>query len=188
MNARTSRQWTPLHYAGRGHVDKEGSWSGSFFVNDRKTDLSIAVLLIMNKADINARESESEEGSGGRKSLDLVQNVEHKLGLRATAAVVHAEGARMARGHSTQYACTFWDNLCQASRFCRKSLGAAKDHSQSGNASPNPTTTTTGHVSLEHSDSAACVLQTTQKYANPVATHEAIEVMCICVWQWAGFG
>ena len=182
MNARTSRQWTPLHYASRGQVDQTMSWSPNFFMNNRKTDLSMAVLLIMNKADINARESESEEGSG-RKPLELVQNAEHKLGLRATAAVVHAEGARMARGHSTQYACTFWDNLCRASSFCRKSLDAANDHSQSGDASPNPNTstntgnTTEGQESLEQNASTVSVLQTTQKYPHPVITHEAIEVV-----------
>ena len=178
MNALTCRQWTPLHYAGRGQVDEE-MWSPNsdmFFVN--KTDLSIAVLLIMNKADINARDQESEEGLS-RKPLDLVQNAEHQRGLRTIAEVVHAEGSRMARGDSTQYACEFWGNLCWASRFCRESLSGANIYG------PNATT---GHASLEHSDSAACVLQTTQKYASPVATHEAIEVMCICVWQWAGFG
>ena len=123
------------------------SFSSNFFVNNRKTDLSMAVLLIMNKADISARESESEEGSG-RKPLELVQNAEHQRGLRATAAVVHAEGARMARGHSTQYASVFWDNLCRASRFCRQSLGGGKD---TRSPSPVPAPPSTWTASPTHS-------------------------------------
>ena len=113
VNARTHSLFTPLHYSCRGHVDYDGSWL-SLSPRKRKTDLPAAVLLILNKADINITENEM-----GRKPLELVRNSGHRQALLATEAVVHAEASRMVRDCSTQYACVFWDNLCRASRFCR---------------------------------------------------------------------
>ena len=130
VNAQTHRhRWSPLHYACRGKLqDDVCELQRSYIFSPRRsiyeTDLPLAVLLIMNKADINAESAAAgnTEGAEDGKPLDLVQDIDHKEALRAIEAVVHAQGLQMARGCSTQYACAFWDNLCDASRFFRMVL------------------------------------------------------------------
>ena len=129
VNAQTHRhRWTPLHYACRGslvikHVEDSARKGTNIRRSNYMTNLPLAVLLILNKADINLESTSGagveREGAQNNTPLDLVQDGDHKQALLAIEEVVHAEGAKMARGCSTQYASNFWDNLCDALRFCR---------------------------------------------------------------------